>query len=55
MNWLDLAGTTCLVVEPKPLNALDSIAAILTATLEEEPFDVFLWEQSTVPSAWNIE
>jgi hypothetical protein len=53
MNWFDLAGTTCLVFEPEPLNAIESIKAILAATFEEEPVEAYFWEQSAVPSPWN--
>jgi hypothetical protein len=42
-----------LVFEPKPLNAIESIKAILTATFEEEPLATDLWESPDVPSAWN--
>jgi len=52
-NWFDLASTSCLVFEPEPLNAFDSIEAILAATFEEEPLEAYFWEQSTVPSPWN--
>ena len=53
MNWFDLARTPCLVFEPKPLNAFESIKAILAATFEEEPLQAYFWEQLTVPSPWN--
>jgi len=52
-NWFDLAGTPCLVFEPEPLNAFESIEAILTATFEEEPLEAYFWEQSAVPCPWN--
>jgi len=52
-NWFDLAGTPCLVFEPEPKNAFDSIEDILAATFKEEPLEANLWEQSTVPSPWN--
>jgi len=52
-NWFDLAGTPCLVFEPHPLNAFNSIEAILAATFEEEPLEAYCWEQSTVPCPWN--
>jgi hypothetical protein len=52
-NWFDLAGTPCLVFEPEPLNAIESIKAIFAATLEEEPLEAYFWELSTVPSTWN--
>ena len=49
-NWFDLPGIPCLVFGPEPLNAFNSIEAILSATLEEEPLEVYFWKQSTVPS-----
>ena len=52
-NWFDLAGTPWLVFEPEQLNAFESIEAILTAFFEEEPIEVYFWEQSPVPSPWN--
>jgi hypothetical protein len=39
MNSFDLAGTPCLVFEPAPLNAFESIKAILAATIDEEPLE----------------
>jgi len=54
INWFDLVGIPCLVFEPEPLNAFESIEAILTATFEEEPLEAYFWEQLTVPSPWNI-
>jgi hypothetical protein len=53
-NWFDLARVHCLVFEPEPLNAFESIEAILAASFEEEPLEAYFWEQSTVPSPWNI-
>jgi len=53
-NWVGLAGTSCLVCEPDSLNAFDNIEAILAATFEQEPFEAYFWEQSTVPSPWTI-
>ena len=52
-NWFDLAGTPCHVFEPEPLNAFESIEAILTATFQEEPLKAYFWEQSTVTTPWN--
>jgi len=52
-NWFDLAGIFCPVFEPEPLNAFDSIGAIVTAAFEEEPLEAFFFEQSDVPSPWN--
>jgi hypothetical protein len=37
MNWVDLTGTPCLVLEPEPLITFNCIKAILSATFEEEP------------------
>jgi hypothetical protein len=52
-NWLNLAGTPCLVFEPEPLNTFNSMEAILAAAFEEDPLEAYFWEQSTVPSPWN--
>jgi hypothetical protein len=52
--WFDLAGTPCLVVEPEPLNGFESIEAILEASFKEEFLEANFWEQSTVPSPWNL-
>jgi len=41
--WFDLAGTPCLIFEPEPLNAFDSIEAILKATFKEEPLEAYFW------------
>jgi hypothetical protein len=49
-NLFDHAGTPCHVFEPEPLNAFESIKAILAATFEEEPLEVYFWEQSDIPS-----
>jgi len=37
-NCFDLAGIPSFVFEPEPLNAFDSIGAILADTVEGEPF-----------------
>jgi hypothetical protein len=52
-NLVDVAGTPWLVFEPEPLNAFESIEAILTVTFEEEPLEAYFSEQSTVHSPWN--
>jgi len=52
-NWIDLAGTPCLVFEPEPLNAFESIETILAASLGEEPLEAYFWEQSAFSSPWN--
>jgi hypothetical protein len=54
-NWFDLAGTPSIVFEPEPLNAFESIEAILAASFEEDPLEAYFWEQSTVPSPWNTD
>ena len=53
INWFDLAGTPSLVFEPEPLNAFESIEAILMATFKADPLEANFWEQSDVPSPWN--
>jgi len=52
-NWFDLTKTPCLVFEPEPLNAFESIKAILRESFKEEPLEAYFWEQSAVPSPWN--
>jgi hypothetical protein len=52
-NWIDLARTPCPVFPPEPLNALNSIEAIIAATIGEEPLAAYFWKQSAVPSPWN--
>jgi hypothetical protein len=52
-NWFDLAGTTCLVFEPEPLNSFESIQTLRRSSFEEEHLEAYLWEQSAVPSPWN--
>jgi len=42
------------VFKPKPLNAFRSVQAILVVTVEEEPLNMYLLEQSTVSSPWNL-
>jgi hypothetical protein len=52
-NCFDLAAIPCLVFEPELLSAFESIEAILGASFEEEPLEVYFWERSTVHSPWN--
>ena len=40
--------------EPEPLNALESIEAVLPATFKEEPLEAYFWKQSDVLSPWNL-
>jgi hypothetical protein len=37
MNWVDLTGTPCLVLEPEPLITFNCLKPIFSATFEEEP------------------
>jgi len=53
-NRHDLTKTLCPVLEPDPSNGFDSIGAILATTLEAEPLEAYFWEQSDVPSPWNL-
>jgi hypothetical protein len=53
-NWFDLAGIPYLVFEHEPLNALQSIEAILAESSRLDPLEADFWEQSMVPSPWNI-
>jgi len=48
-NWFDFAGTPCLVFDPEPLNAFESTQAILAATFEEKPLDVFFGNSLMFP------
>jgi len=52
--WFDHARIGCLVFEPNPLKAYHSIMAILAAPFEEEALEAQFWEQSTIPSHWNL-
>jgi len=54
-NSFDLGGTPHLVFEPEPLNEFESISTILASTFKAEPLEGYFWEQSTVPSLWNID
>jgi hypothetical protein len=52
-NLSDLTGIPSVVFIPAPVNAFESIEAMLEASFEEEPLEAYFWEQSTVPSPWN--
>jgi hypothetical protein len=52
-NLFHVGGIFCLVFEPEPLNAFESIEALLTATFEEEPQEVHFLEQSDISSLCN--
>jgi hypothetical protein len=53
MNWLDLAGTPCVRFETGPLNAYESLEAILATNFKIEPLGEDFWELSDGPSPWN--
>ena len=53
-NWFDLAGTCCSLSEPEPLNAFESIEGLLKTEVDDLTLPAYFWEQSDVPSAWNI-
>jgi hypothetical protein len=53
-NWSYLAGISCVVFQPAPLNAIESIEAVLAATIKEELLEAYLFEQSNIPSPWNM-
>jgi hypothetical protein len=48
-DWFDLAGNPCLVFEPKPGNAVESIGAILVPTFQEEPLEAYFWNIQLFP------
>lgn len=54
MNWFHLSGLFCTHCEPKPYNAFDSIDTIVRDSLQGEPLEAYFWEQSDVPSQWNL-
>lgn len=49
-NWCDLVRVSCSISEPEPLNAFDSIGAILAERIEDELLEAAFWDQSAVPS-----
>ena len=51
INWFDLAGRTCQLSEPEPINAFDSIDAIISET--EEPLEAYFWDEPQTISPWN--
>jgi len=53
-NWCDLARTPCWILEPEPLNTFQSIHIILAESIQEELLEVDFWQQSAIPSPWNI-
>jgi len=55
MNLFDLTSIPCFVFEHEPLNSVESIEAIITATFEKQTLEAHLWEQSDGPSPRNID
>jgi hypothetical protein len=53
-NWFDLAGIPCILSEPEPLNAFESIGELLTVEVDDIYLPAYFWEQSDVPSPWNL-
>src|ERR1700687_5042811 len=51
INFFDLAGRTIDLFETEPLNAFDSIDAIILET--EEPLEEYLWSEPQAVSPWN--
>jgi hypothetical protein len=51
INFFDLAGRTINLFEQEPLNAFDSIDAILLDT--EEPLEAYFWDEPQAVSPWN--
>jgi len=44
MNWFLVAGTPCSIVQPKSMNAFDSIGVIPAETIKEDPLEACLHE-----------
>jgi len=53
-NWFDLDGTHRSLSEPEPLNAFESIGGLLNTVVDDLILPAYFWEQSEVPSPWNI-
>jgi len=53
-NWFHLAGTHCYLSKPEPVNAFESISELLNTELADLTLPAYFWEQSDVPSRWNI-
>ena len=53
-NSDDLTDMPCNYFEPEPLNSFSNIDVFLEATFEEEPLEAYFWQQSTLPSLWNL-
>jgi len=52
--WFDLAGTYRFLSEPEPLNTFESIEGLLNTEVDNSTLPADFWEQSDVPSTWNI-
>ena len=53
-NWFNLAGTCSSLSEPEHLNAFESIEELLNTEVDDLTLPAYFWEQSDVPSPWNI-
>src|ERR1700687_3928220 len=51
INFFDLAGRTIDLFETEPLNAFDSIDAIILET--EQPLEQYFWSEPQAVSPWN--
>ena len=53
-NCVDLNGTPGHAFEPESLNTFNCTEFMLTPTLAADHLEVDFWEQSDVPSHWNL-
>jgi len=53
-NWFDLAGTHCSLSNPEPWNSFECIEGLLNTDVIDLTLPPYLWEQSGVPSPWNL-
>jgi len=54
MHWFDLGGTLCSLSELEPLNAFESTEELLNTEVDNLVLPAYFWEQSDVPSHWNL-
>jgi hypothetical protein len=52
-NWFDLAGVSCTLSEPEPMNPFKSIEGLLNIEVDDMCLPAYFWEKSEVPSSWN--
>jgi len=53
-NWFDLARICCALSRHEPLNPFESVEGLLNTEVDDLILPAFFWEQSDVPSPWNI-